>query len=90
MAKKWSSYVDDEASTTSWAADAWYDEVNDPGYDFNDPGYYENPGAGHFTAMVWRTSCELGCAVASGWDSNGQWYEQVVVCRYSPPGNWLG
>ena len=69
LAKKWSSYVDHAYTNTAGASDAWYDEVNDPGYNFNDPGYYENPGAGHFTAMVWKNTCEIGCGVAEGWDS---------------------
>ena len=28
---------------------AWYNEVNDPGYDFENPGW--QPGAGHFTQV---------------------------------------
>jgi hypothetical protein len=36
---------------------------------------------GHYTQMVWPTTTRLGCALASSprWD--------VLVCRYSPPGN---
>ena len=36
---------------------------------------------GHYTQMVWPTTSRLGCALASSarWD--------VLVCRYSPPGN---
>lgn len=39
LAKKWSSYEDDEYSTTFAASKAWYDEVTNPGYDFNAGGY---------------------------------------------------
>ena len=36
---------------------------------------------GHYSQMVWPTTSRLGCALASSarWD--------VLVCRYSPPGN---
>jgi hypothetical protein len=39
---------------------------------------------GHYTQLVWRDTSHVGCGLASGfrWD--------VLVCRYSPPGNWIG
>ena len=55
---------------TDWATNAWYDEVNDPGYDFNNPGF--SSGIGHFTQVVWKGSTELGCGVAGPY----------VTCRY--------
>ena len=39
---------------------------------------------GHYTQMVWQTTKEIGCATAS--DGN----MEFLVCRYSPPGNYLG
>ena len=33
------------------ATRSWYDELKNPGYNFNNPGYNENPGAGHFTQV---------------------------------------
>jgi uncharacterized protein YkwD len=38
---------------------------------------------GHYTQMVWKSTTKIGCAIAKGpkWD--------VLVCRYSPPGNFL-
>ncbi|WP_338662000.1 CAP domain-containing protein [Pararoseomonas sp. SCSIO 73927] len=38
---------------------------------------------GHYTQMVWRGTEALGCALASG-------AADVLVCRYSPPGNSAG
>jgi len=49
---------------TTEAVDAWYDRINNPGYDFDKPGYYNNPGTGHFTQIVWKDSCKIGCGVA--------------------------
>lgn len=39
---------------------------------------------GHYTQMVWRDTREVGCAEARGAS------EDVLVCRYASPGNWVG
>ncbi|HEX3877690.1 MAG TPA: CAP domain-containing protein [Bryobacteraceae bacterium] len=39
---------------------------------------------GHYTQIVWRTTREVGCAVAHGGN------REVWVCEYSPPGNYVG
>ncbi len=39
---------------------------------------------GHYTQLVWRSTKQVGCAVARGGD------REVWVCEYDPPGNWLG
>jgi len=36
--------------------------------------------AGHYSQIVWRNTKEVGCGMAKG----------IVVCRYSPPGNYSG
>jgi hypothetical protein len=70
----------DHLLNTNAATQAWYDEIVDPGYNFADPGYYENPGAGHFTQVVWKASTELGCGISGDY----------VACRYcNGSGNYL-
>lgn len=39
---------------------------------------------GHYTQLMWRATREVGCAVVAGGD------DDVLVCRYSQPGNVLG
>jgi len=63
---------------SSHASDAWYDEINDPGYNFNNPGF--TSGIGHFTQMVWQDTQRLGCGVSGSF----------LTCRYDPPGNYSG
>ena len=52
------------ATEVTRATKSWYDELYKPGYNFNNPGWNENPGAGHFTQLVWKGTTELGIGVA--------------------------
>lgn len=38
----------------------------------------------HYTQIIWRGTSEMGCAMAS---ARGR---DILVCRYSPPGNVMG
>lgn len=39
---------------------------------------------GHYTQMIWKNTTQIGCAVGRGGGYD------VLVCRYSPPGNYTG
>ncbi len=39
---------------------------------------------GHYTQIVWRASGQVGCAMARSAT------EDLLVCRYSEAGNWVG
>jgi uncharacterized protein YkwD len=67
----------------------WYCEVNN--YDFNNPQFKGGFTAnckdvnGHFTQVVWKDTCQLGCGRATceiSGHKGTHW-----VCRYKPAGN---
>jgi hypothetical protein len=60
------------------AAKGWYNELYSPGYNYNRPGF--TSGTGHFTAMVWKSTRELGCGAATR--RAGRWNKVYVVCHY--------
>lgn len=65
----------DLISTSNKAVQMWYQEIDDPGYDFKEPGF--DAGTGHFTQVVWKGTKFLGCGV------NGKY----VACHYCDAGN---
>jgi len=48
------------------------------------PIYEWDIPTGHYTQVIWRKTTQVGCGIASCGKTN------VMVCRYSPPGNHIG
>jgi uncharacterized protein YkwD len=79
----------------------WLDEKKDYHGGLCCPGPGE-PVTGHYTQMVWRDTKEVGCATAYGRGipyskeglghvaSKPNDFMSILVCRYSPPGNYIG
>ena len=61
---------------------SWYNEIND--YDFANGQSRTGQAVGHFTQVVWRSTTQVGCGVAT---CGGQ---DLLVCNYSPAGNFGG
>jgi len=79
------------AQTPEGVVNRWYSE--EPLYDYSNPGYYQNPGTGHFTQVVWKNTTQIGCGCKSGcsvYVQGGGPYSDVCVCQYYPAGNVLG
>lgn len=75
----------------SRAIDFWAAEVEFYEYE---SGRCSTRTCGHYTQMVWRSTTQLGCAVAVC-DRNTPFGAStrpwtMVVCNYSPPGNVTG
>lgn len=76
-------------SSVLGGAALWYAEKPDyvPGSEI--PGNFGTFKAGHYTQMVWRDTREIGAGKAR--IQAGRYRGQfVIVCRYNPPGNYLG
>ena len=56
-------------------------------------GQRTGPGIGHYTAMVWRSTTQIGCGFVAGAVPNELGIgggTDFLVCRYNPPGNIPG
>uniref|UniRef100_A0A915DQE9 SCP domain-containing protein n=1 Tax=Ditylenchus dipsaci TaxID=166011 RepID=A0A915DQE9_9BILA len=47
-----------------------------------------NSGVGHWSQMAWGNTIQIGCGVT--WCPNASSPMTIVVCQYSPPGNFIG
>ncbi|THU92435.1 PR-1-like protein [Dendrothele bispora CBS 962.96] len=69
------------------AMDSWMGEASK--YDYNNPGFSD--ATGHFTQVVWKSTTQVACAIAScGANTIFSDPSHFVVCQYTPPGNFAG
>jgi pathogenesis-related protein 1 len=74
-------------STVSGPGVVIYWAAEEADYDYDSNTCTENEVCGHYTQIVWENTTKVGCAVAS---CPGLTYSTVVVCNYSPAGNYSG
>ncbi|KAK6535766.1 hypothetical protein TWF281_000018 [Arthrobotrys megalospora] len=63
-------------------ASLWYNEVSK--YNFNNPGF--SMETGHFTAIVWKNTKQIGCAYVKNCAGG---LPNMLFCEYYPAGNVL-
>jgi pathogenesis-related protein 1 len=73
-------FVSGLGSTPSAVVAEWAAESQDYTYRSNTC----NGDCGHYTQLIWRSTQEVGCAMAH----NSQ--REIWVCSYDPPGNFRG
>ena len=75
------------AAATSWASESPY-------YNYAANTCASGQQCGHYTQMVWRSTTQLGCGIrncSTGSPFGAQFPNwTIVVCNYSPPGNYVG
>ena len=64
----------------------WHDEKIDykPGVFPNNSRSGDLENVGHYTQLIWAATTQVGCSMTRGLN------EDVLVCRYSSPGNVMG
>lgn len=87
-----SSVQSSEAAVNSGAGgavDAWYNEINNPGFSNSDISpFVFSYGAGHYTQVVWAETTQVGCGLVTYKD--GSWFKELIVCNYAKGGNMGG
>jgi uncharacterized protein YkwD len=74
----WSQGMD---STPDGVVDDWASEIE---YFDESSGKCKGGVCGHYTQLVWKNTARIGCGMAKCGD------QEIWVCNYDPPGNWVG
>jgi hypothetical protein len=70
------------------AVQDWFDEKSD--YYYDSKSCNSGKVCGHYTAVVWDDTKEVGCGVTLCGSISGMSNAHFIVCNYGPPGNWAG
>ena len=73
----------------NYLSNLWFKEVETDSVSSYSAYVFES-GVGHYTQAVWGNSNKLGCGKALCPDLFPGWNMYFLVCRYSPPGNYIG
>ncbi|HMO78438.1 MAG TPA: CAP domain-containing protein [Candidatus Paceibacterota bacterium] len=73
-------------ATPAAVVNDWASEVAH--YNYNQNNCVPGKVCGHYTQIVWAETTEVGCGVSQCRQGNTQ--SEVWVCRYNPPGNFIG
>jgi hypothetical protein len=74
-------YFSPEAMVSAWSREKRYFK---PGVFPDNSTTGDVEAVGHYTQMVWRDTGQVGCAMASSAR------EDILVCRYTQAGNYVG
>jgi uncharacterized protein YkwD len=77
-------YKNDIIPLLKKSIDMWYSEVKL--YNFQQPESNSNFQAGHFTALVWKSTTSFGF----GYTYNTTKKLAKIVMNFTPPGNYIG
>ncbi|KAJ3829328.1 CAP domain-containing protein [Lentinula raphanica] len=70
--------------TVQEGVNLWMEEASQ--YNYSNPTF--SSSTGHFTQVVWKSTTSVACAIGNcSFLGSGTGY---LVCRYFPPGNYLG
>jgi len=70
------------------AVQAWYDEKKD--YQYNSMTCNAGKICGHYTAVTWAKTTEVGCGLTFCPSISGLTKAHFIVCNYAPAGNFQG
>lgn len=78
----------DTKFTVEQAVQAWYDEKKD--YQYNSMTCNAGKVCGHYTAVTWAKTTEVGCGLTFCPSISGLTNAHFIVCNYIPAGNFQG